>query len=67
MTPAMARDLNPPPTLMPTARLTTNDPIGVVFPPIMKLITVKYRKFENLREKGCDRSKIPTPILNKSV
>ncbi|MBW4499478.1 MAG: hypothetical protein KME57_07890 [Scytonema hyalinum WJT4-NPBG1] len=32
-------DLNPPPTLMPTARLTTNGPIGVVFPPTMKLIT----------------------------
>ena len=26
-------DLNPPPTRMPTARLTTNGALGVVFPP----------------------------------
>ncbi|WP_143172798.1 hypothetical protein [Scytonema sp. HK-05] len=28
-----------PPTLMPTAGLLTNGPIGVVFPPTIKLIT----------------------------
>ncbi|WP_143172940.1 hypothetical protein [Scytonema sp. HK-05] len=31
-------DLNPPPTLMPTARLLTNGALGVVFPRTIKLI-----------------------------
>ncbi|BAY50568.1 hypothetical protein SAMD00079811_81970 (plasmid) [Scytonema sp. HK-05] len=29
----MVGDLKEPPTLMPTVRLLTNGPIGVVFPP----------------------------------